>query len=349
MTSEASQGWRERLGRQALPALVGAFVGGALVAWGGSGEPAASESAPGEPAQAHPGHSHPAPSHSGHAHSGHAHSGQGVEDPTQAGSGWTCAMHPQVRQPEAGACPLCGMDLIPASSEAASEGPGRVALSPRAQALARLRVAPVRRRADGASTLRLLGRFETNERSERLVTAWTGGRIERLRVSATGERVRAGQVVATLYSPEVFAAHQDLRVAAQQVARLAGSPEATRRAADGALDAARDRLRLLGVAEGTLERMERAEQPTRSAPVRSPFAGTVMERLVSAGAYVTTGTPLLRVANLRSLWLQLDAYESDLGRLAVGQRVELTVDGLPGETFPGEVSFVDPTLDPVQR
>ncbi|MEQ8572018.1 MAG: efflux RND transporter periplasmic adaptor subunit [Deltaproteobacteria bacterium] len=274
----------------------------------------------------------------------HAHASSGA-----AATIWTCSMHPQIRQPEPGQCPICGMDLIPVTSEGDDRAPDRVVLSERAQALMRLRTEEVRRQADAASDLRLLGRFEANETTLKTVTAWTGGRIDRLRVNVTGERVRAGQVIATLYSPEVFAAHQDLLVAKRQVDRMQSSPEASRMAARAALEAARERLRLLGVPDDEVSRMERQERPTRAVAIRSPFGGTVIERMATEGSYVSTGTPLYRIANLSSLWLQLDAYENDLPRLAVGQGVRVTVEAIPGEVFEGEVTFIEPTLDPRRR
>jgi Cu(I)/Ag(I) efflux system membrane fusion protein len=241
---------------------------------------------------------------------------------------WTCSMHPQIRQPGPGQCPICGMDLIPVHAgddQGAASGSNRVLLSERARALAKLRTAPVSRQSAPSAELRLLGRVEPDETSLKTVTAWTGGRIDRLEVNVTGERVRAGQVVATLFSPEIFAAHQDLLVAKRQVERMQKSPQASRQAADAALAAVRERLRLLGVPNDELARMEHKERPTRAAAVRTPFTGTVIERLATEGAYVSTGTPLYRIANLSALWVQLDAYETDLPHLSLGQAVRLWV------------------------
>lgn len=264
---------------------------------------------------------------------------------------WTCSMHPQIRQPEPGQCPICGMDLIPVSTGDGAETsqPNQIVLSERARALAKLRTVPVRRRADATAELRLLGRIEPDETTLKTVTAWIGGRIDRLHVSATGARVRVGQVIATLYSPEVFAAHQDLLVAKRQAARMGQGPEAIQSATRAALEAARNRLRLLGVPEAELARMETQEQPTRATAIRSPYRGTVLERLATEGAYVTTGTPLYRIANLGKLWVQLDAYESDLARISVGQTVQVRVEALAGEDFEGKVTFIEPTLDPTRR
>jgi membrane fusion protein, copper/silver efflux system len=273
--------------------------------------------------------------------------------PAEAGAEattWTCAMHPQIRQPAPGQCPICGMDLIPVASQGSEESrPERITLSERAKALARLRTTTVTRMADPSAEVRLLGRVEPDERTSKTVTAWVGGRIDRLHVRVTGERVRAGQTIATLYSPEVLAAHQDLIAARRQVDRMKAASEAARSGAEAALGAARERLRLLGLPEDRLSTMESAEQPARQLEIRTPFAGTVIERLATEGAYVTTGEALYRIADLSRVWVQLDAYERDLATLRVGQPVRITVESLPGETFEGKITFIDPTLDPQRR
>jgi Cu(I)/Ag(I) efflux system membrane fusion protein len=169
-------------------------------------------------------------------------------------------------------------------------------------------------------------------------------------VSTTGERVKRGQVIATLYSPEVYNAHQDLIQARQQLERLQeGATPSARRAAEAALDAARDRLRLVGVPEVEVGVMERGGKPSERVRIRTPFGGTVIERLATQGSYVETGSGLYRVADLSTLWVQLDAYESDLPVLKPGQEVRLEVEALPGESFQGRVTFVDPIVDPQTR
>lgn len=259
-------------------------------------------------------------------------------------------MHPQIRQPEPGQCPICGMDLIPLETgQSAQPEPNQVTMSARARALAQLRTTEVRRLASSGATLRMLGRVDYDENTLQTVTAWIGGRIDRLNVRVTGERVRRGQVLASLYSPEVYAAHQDLMTAKAQLERLAAGSEIARSSAQAALAAARERLRLLGVPEDEIQAMEAHTRPTRNVAIRSPFAGTVLERLASEGAYVQTGTPLYRVADLTRLWVQLDAYESDLPHLDLGQVVELDVEALPGEAFEGRVAFIDPVVDPRRR
>lgn len=300
--------------RRVAPLVLALLIGGVLGMWLAPSEPAAPASAAGETATV-----------------------------------WTCSMHPQVRESQPGSCPLCGMDLIPATSSAESSDPSAVVLSERARTLARLRTTAVRPLAETGSALRLLGRLEPAETARRTVTSWISGRVDQLSVATTGTDIRRGQVVARLYSPEVYTAHQDLLTARDQVAALGDAPPATRAAAEAALRAARERLQLLGTPEAELAALERAEAPTRSIAIRSPHRGTVLSRMVSEGQYVQTGTPLFEVASLDPLWVQLDAYEQDLSRLERGQRVRLAVEALPGEHVEGRVSFIDPTVDPVRR
>ena len=268
--------------------------------------------------------------------------GPAPDAPESASQVYTCSMHPQVRQPGPGTCPLCGMDLVPAGAAAADGPPEQVTLSERARALARLRTEAVARQADPTVELRLLGRVEADETARRTVTAWTAGRIERLHVNVTGETVRAGQVVATLYSPELYAAHQDLRTALAQ--RAATGPSA-----DAAVDAVRERLRLLGVPDAEIARLEAIAEPTTRVPIRSPFGGTVLERVATEGDYVPVGGALLRVADLSRLWIQLDAYERDLPLLQPGADVVIEVEGVAAPPWEGRVAFVDPAVDPRTR
>ena len=272
-----------------------------------------------------------------------------AEDGASKTTIWTCSMHPQIRQPEPGKCPICGMDLIPLAGDGDEPGPKTVVMSERAKTLAQIGTTAVRRQLMAATDLRLLGRIEPNETAEKNVTAWTGGRIDRLHVKVTGQTVHRGQIVATLYSPEVFSAHQDLLVAKKQVEKMKDSTDAARNAAKRALEASRTRLRLLGVPENELSKLEQQNKPTTKVAIRTPFAGTVTERVATEGAYVSTGALLYSVVNLSSVWVQLDAYESDLPSLSTGQEVEIKVEGLANETFTGEITFIDPTLDPARR
>ncbi|PRQ08155.1 efflux RND transporter periplasmic adaptor subunit [Enhygromyxa salina] len=261
---------------------------------------------------------------------------------------WTCAMHPQVRQPDPGACPICGMDLIPLS-DLGDGGSEQVQLSERAAVLARIETVAVERIATPGVDLRLLGRVEVDESRVRNVSAWIGGRVDKLYVRETGTVVRRGQPIATLYSPEVYAAHQDLLTATKSVAKLRNASDLARSSAEATLAAARQRLSLLGLSDAEIDRMAEAGAPRKSVSINATDGGTVMERLATQGQYVEAGAVLFRVADLSRLWVQLDAYESDLPALMEGQSVDIEAEALAGERFTGEVAFIAPMLDARRR
>lgn len=313
--------WGATLGRHlgALALVIMAFVLGLCLASGSDGHDSATPS--GDAAEASP--------------------------PAQ----WTCPMHPQIRKSEPGDCPLCGMDLTRVeaatgdSDDSDDTQRARITLSPRAKILASIRTAEVKPVAGVARELRLLGRIAYDETRIKSVTAWTKGRIDRLRVAATGRTIAAKEPIAKLYSPEIYAAQSDLIQAHRQVERLRTGSEPARQAAEAALGAAEQRLRLLGLPSAEIKAMRTAESPQRHIWIRSPFAGTVIERLVDEGNYIAAGAPLYRIADLSRVWVQLDAYETDLSLLRVGNRVSLSVVGLPERVFAGEVSFIDPVVD----
>ncbi len=272
---------------------------------------------------------------------------QTVHESHDVSEAWTCSMHPQIRMDEPGQCPICGMDLVVAQSTADDDAanPEVVTLSARARALAEVRTTAVVR-TDPRAEVRLLGRVDYDETRLRMVTPWTDGRIDRLRVRVTGTKVHKGQVVAELYSPEVYAGTRDLLVAKKQAERLSGAGlHGSSNVSAAALSSAREKLRLIGLSDGEIEAIERSGNAPKKVSIRSPFAGTVLERKVEQGDYVKAGTVLYHIADLSKLWVQIDAYESDLSLLARGNAVVLEVDALPGETFEGNIAFIDPVLD----
>jgi membrane fusion protein, copper/silver efflux system len=253
---------------------------------------------------------------------------------------WTCSMHPQIRQGEPGKCPICGMDLIPVtarrSSEAAAD-PRIYRMSPEAAALADVRTVPVEFAAS-THEVRLSGRIAVNEQSLRTVTASFPGRIEKLYVNFTGQAVTRGEKLATLYSPELAAARQELLEAAKI------------RSTDPTLyRAARERLRLWKLTEGQIDAIETAEAPRPEFDVLADLSGVVLDRRVTTGDYVTRGSVLFEIADLGNVWVLLDAYESDLPWLAVGGKAEFSVASLPGRTFTSTIRFIDPVVNPRTR
>ena len=260
--------------------------------------------------------------------------GDGHDHAAEAGpTTWTCSMHPQIQLPEFGQCPICFMDLIPLEDKGGFDlGPSDLALSESALALAEIRTVPAQRRAV-EKEVRLTGKVTLDETRTRVITARVAGRLDRLLADFTGRRVKAGEVVAQVYSPRLYQARVELLSARQAVQR--GEPGAQEN-----LDSVRLRLRLWDL-DPDLVAASKGEHVAITAPV----GGTVVHKQAVEGAYVGEGQPLLTVADLGVVWVELDAFERDLMWLAPGRPASFTVTALPGREFTGTVVFVDPVLE----
>lgn len=249
---------------------------------------------------------------------------------------WTCSMHPQIRQPRPGKCPLCAMDLIPVTSDTGTTLPRQLRLSPAARRLAELALAPVERRAV-AVEVRMVGKVQFDETRLATIAPRVPGRIDRLYANFTGVQVKAGDHLADMYSPDLLAAQQELL----QASRASG--------ASFLLAATRERLRLWGLTAAQIAEIERSGDVREHVTFYAPIGGIVVEMAAREGQYVETGMRLFSVADLTHVWVLLDAYETDLAMLRYAQDVEFQVEAYPGETFKGIVAFIDPLLDPLTR
>ncbi|MBD3220621.1 HlyD family efflux transporter periplasmic adaptor subunit, partial [bacterium] len=259
---------------------------------------------------------------------------------------YTCSMHPSVRLVDPDAkCPICFMDLIPVQE--GSGGPGgedALALDEDAVARAGIETSAVARFFPEAE-VRLYGKLVPDETRVARLTAWFPGRIERLFVNYLGVPIGRGEHVADLYSPELLTAFAELREAAGSASDAAGMSPVVRRSSRGVLEAARQRLRLLGVDEEAIEAAESGRFDEDRFTVTSPIGGVVTDLAAREGDYLDTGDPIATVADLSRLWLDLEAYESQLAKLAWGQRVTFTVESRPGDIFEGRIAFIEPLVD----
>ena len=247
---------------------------------------------------------------------------------------WTCSMHPQIRLPESGDCPICGMDLIPADQESAgSSNPQALQMTEEAMALAQVQTLVV----GGAQTkkeLLLSGKLQADERENASLTAKFPGRIEKLFITFTGEQVQAGQRIATVYSPELLTAQKELLEAAKTKASF---PQL--------YQASKDKLSFWKLSAAQIAEIERSGQVKERVDIFADQSGVVLQKNVSVGDYVTMGSVLFTVTNLNSLWLLLDVYETDLPFVALGDEIQFTVAGRPGETLNAKVTFLDPLIN----
>jgi Cu(I)/Ag(I) efflux system membrane fusion protein len=258
---------------------------------------------------------------------------------------YTCSMHPDIRLPDADAkCPICFMDLIEVSQEDSGDGNLReIQLSPRAQALAQVQTHKVTREYPEFS-VKLTGKVTFNERGLRKISAWAGGRIERLFVDNEGIEVKKGDRLFSLYSPEIYTAQSELIEAQKAQARMASAMPLMRDSARATVAAAREKLKLLGLTAQQISKVEKQRKSEATITIRAPSEGTVIRKPAFEGMYVKKGTTIFEVADLKTVWVELDAYETTLPYLRYSQDLTLSLQSLPNVVFEGKISFISPTL-----
>ncbi len=264
---------------------------------------------------------------------------------------WTCSMHPQIHQPKPGKCPICGMDLILVPQEEGQElgSPRRLVISEAGKKLAEIQTTSVERKFVAAE-IRMVGKVDYDETRIKYISAWVPGRLDRLYVDYTGVEVKKGDHMAWIYSPELYAAQEELiqAIAMAKDYGESGSPlmaDMTR----STVEAVREKLRLLGLTKEQMGEIEESGKPSEHVTIYASIGGTVIEKNKLEGDYVKTGTRIYTIADFSTVWVKLDAYESDLMWLRYGQKLTFTTEAYPGETFAGTISFIAPMLNPKTR
>lgn len=251
---------------------------------------------------------------------------------------WTCSMHPQIRKAEAGNCPICGMELIPLASEEDLEAdPNAIKMSPTAMQLANVQTAIVRL-GSATKELNLTGKISADERRVYTQTAHIAGRVEHLNVNFEGETVKKGQVIGSLYSPELITAQEELFIAVQN---QESQPQL--------LTAAQNKLKNWKLTDQQINQLIKSGVATDEFSVLADYSGVVLDLQVEKGDYLKEGQAFYEVADLSELWVLLDIHESDLSWIDIGDTVSFTVKALPNQSFSGKVSFIDPIINPKTR
>ena len=273
------------------------------------------------------GGSHDQDPHAGHDHEVTTENGEEV---------WTCSMHPSVREDGPGSCPICGMDLIPASSEEREDDYSMV-MTEASMQLANIQTTPVIRERPKRE-LHLPGRVEIDERRISYVTAHFAGRIQDVEINFTGAPIREGDVMATIYSPELVSAQRELLEAVKVKDRNPGLYESAVR-----------KFRLWEFTDEQIQMIVDRGEVQRNMNILSPVNGFVMKRNVVDEQHVTEGSVIYEVANLDHLWVTFDAYEEDMGWLHGGSEIEFRSRSNPGTSYTASVDYIDPTFNPQKR
>lgn len=268
---------------------------------------------------------------------------------TQEPTLWTCSMHPQIQLPEPGKCPICDMALIPLIHDEEELGEREISISPYAAKLMELETTEVTRRIANAE-VRMVGKVDYDETRLSYISAWVPGRIDRLFVDYTGIPVKKGDHLAELYSPELLTTQEELIRAIQTQQKLKDSQSSMLiETAQQTIDAVREKLRLWGLTAEQIAQIETRGSPSDLMTIYSPASGIVIHRNAQEGMYIQTGTQIYTIADLSTVWVQLDAYESDLNWLRYGGNVEFTTETYPEKTFEGTISFIDPIINSSTR
>jgi RND family efflux transporter MFP subunit len=288
---------------------------------------------------------------------------------------WTCPMDPEVISDKPGECPKCGMDLeqvpqptsgggakddmssmpgmtsTPAGHDASSTGtvPGlvTVTIEPQRLQLTGVRTDKVQRRKL-ANRLRLAGYVTADGTRTANVHIRTSGWVRSLSVDQTGQYVKAGQPLLTIYSPDLAQAQQDLIVARKATQKTIADSELSYMRKQ-LLDAARQKLQLLGLSDQDIRVAENSDSVGSDLTLRSPVSGYVLEKTVLSGQFIGADQNLFTIADLSTIWVLADVYEQDFAGVKVGQSAEMTLTAMPGETIAGKVAFIYPSVSAKSR
>lgn len=255
---------------------------------------------------------------------------------------WTCSMHPQVRLPKPGKCPICSMDLIPVKEEGKSDSKGdkpasdsMLTLSEHARAMASVETERVMRRKLNRE-IRSVGKIQYNETSLSSVVSRVDGYVERLYVDYVGIEVKAGDHLVEIYSPDLVIAQKELLLTAASGDRAN-------------LETVRTKLMRLGLTQQQVDELIREKKIHERITLYAPIKGTVIEKLIVEKSAVKNGDVLYRLANLESVWVYLDIYEYELEGVQTGRTVEIRTEAYPADVFTGRIWFVSPTLNEETR
>jgi len=303
-------------------------------------------------------------------------------DPT-----YVCPMHPQIVKGKEGSCPICGMDLVKKETTAnkssgekkllywvapmdanyrrdkpgkslmgmdlvpvydegmsATEEDGLPIITIKANTAQNMgvRVATVKRRSFNR-TIRTVGSITYNEDSLLHVHPRASGWVEKVHIKAVGDQVEKGSVLLDLYSPDIVAAQKDLIIAKKSGKLL------MQKGVGSLVEAAKQRLRLLGVSDNIIEQVQRSGQSKNYVPMSTSRSGVVISMGIREGMYVTPSTEMYAVADLSTVWVLVDVFEHQYEWFSVGNKAEITVSGIPGKIWKGEVEYIYPELNEKTR
>ena len=247
------------------------------------------------------------------------------------------AMHPWIKSDKPGRCTICGMELTPVYEGEAgfAAGGDMMALSETSVRVLNVQTTEVKTQVL-AKALNVAGTIEQDDTRRRVLSAYVGGRIDKLYVSFVGEEVKAGEPLAELYSPLLLQSEREYRA-------VASSTNA------GMRTAVESRLKQLGLSAEQIDALSAKPADALTSQILAPISGTVTEKQIYAGQYVQEGEKMFELADFATMWFQFRAYEQELSWLRPGQKVDISTPSLVGQVVTGVIKFIDPNLDEATR
>lgn len=289
------------------------------------------------------------------------HAGTATEQKAAQGKQlYTCSMHPFIIKDKPGTCPICGMELIKKIDNAAggeqtaeqkqqADMLGHVSLSPTQRVMANVATVEAKHQSLNKE-INAVGIVQYDQSRQAKVTAWIAGRIDQLHVNRVGDIVSKDKPVAEIYSPDLLASQQEYLLAVKSKDQLKNSPiSAISQNGEGLVASAKQRLMLYGVKENQIAELEKAGKPNIRLPIYTPLSGVVIEKMMQQGQYVNTGEVLFNIADLSTVWVEVEVYENEFPNIHLGQQVEIRSQSFPGKPFSGRIAFIYPFLDPKTR
>lgn len=256
------------------------------------------------------------------------------------GTIWTCSMHPHITKNKAGTCPICGMDLIPLEVDATdmdNEIDYTVKFSNAAMKTAEITVSPVMK-SNAEKEIYLSGKVVVDERKVKELSAHFSGRVEDLYVNYTGQKVRKGQLLASIYSKELVTAQRELLEAAKFKSTNFKFYQAVKH-----------KFKNWMIPESEVVAIEQAGKVKTNFNIYSDISGIITSRNIEQGGYIMEGMEMFEITDLSKVWVVFEAYENDLPWIKLNDKIRFTISSIPDQSFESIVSFIDPILDAQKR
>jgi Cu(I)/Ag(I) efflux system membrane fusion protein len=257
------------------------------------------------------------------------------------GTKYTCPMHPHYIAEEPGSCPICGMDLVPVSQEEQedkiSEGNGKGVITIAPETIQNIGVRTEKAEAARFGVdVRSYGAVTENVRIQHDVSSRVAGWIEALNVTAVGDEIKKGELLFTLYSPDLISAQQDY------IAAIISGVK-------GRIASSAKRLKSLGIQEQTLEQIKNKRRKLQNIPFYSEVDGIVSKLNIRQGTYVKSGMQLALIQDYSSVWINVSVAEKDLEFLSKGMKAEVTLPNLSSQVLTARIDYIYPTIDQTSR